>query len=207
MKLTRDLQLLTGATGSLGAHLLGQLVDLAMVSKVICLSRATSHAESLLRVRESLEKRKVTLPETSFAKIVSLAADINADRFGLAQTEYDDLSAEVTGVICNHWPVNFNLSLGSFQPHIRGAMNLLNLTQKAAHDARFYFSSSVGTSQNGPPRVPVEETFSRDPVTAGGMGYGQSKWVVEKIMERVAEQKGAKVGVMRIGQLVGDSQK
>lgn len=110
-------------------------------------------------------------------------------------------------MICNHWPVNFNLSLPSFQPHIKGAINLLNLTQAAAHDARFYFSSSVGTSQNGPPGVAVKETFSVDPITAGGMGYGQSKWVVEKIMEQVARDNHAKVGVMRIGQLVGDSKK
>jgi thioester reductase-like protein len=35
------------------------------------------------------------------------------------------------------------------------------------------------------------------------MGYGQSKWVVEKTLERAALEKNARVGVLRIGQLVG----
>jgi thioester reductase-like protein len=198
------LQLLTGATGSLGAHILADLVSSSLVAKVICLSRARSHEDSLARVRTSFEQRSRTVSDWS--KIESLSADINSDRLGLSSSEYEGLQRTVTAVICNHWPVNFNYSLASFAPHIQGAINLLNLTQTSADDARFYFSSSVGTSQ-GVPRDTIPETFSSDPATAGGMGYGQSKWVVEKIMERVGEKKGAKVGVFRIGQLVGDSQK
>ncbi|EEB87839.1 hypothetical protein MPER_14648, partial [Moniliophthora perniciosa FA553] len=64
--------LLTGATGSLGAHILHQLAS-SPIRKVICLSRATSHAESRHRVKHSLKQRMLPVPEDH--KWESYAAD------------------------------------------------------------------------------------------------------------------------------------
>jgi NAD(P)-dependent dehydrogenase (short-subunit alcohol dehydrogenase family) len=194
---------LTGATGSLGAHVLDRLTRRDDVSRVICLSRASNHSESLKRIHESLSLRQRVLTPSALAKITSLAADVGLDNLGLSHEEVSDVSANATHIIHNAWPVNFNLSLQSFVPHIQGAVNLIKLAQSARHKARFYFSSSVGTRQ-GRPDALVKEEFPDSPVTAGGMGYGRSKWVVEKIMEKV---KGIQVGVLRIGQLVGDTKR
>lgn len=97
------------------------------------------------------------------------------------------------------------LSIDSFDVHIGGAVNLLNLTLSSSKSVKpaFFFSSSVATRQGRGDPI-VEEGFSDSPETAGGMGYGRSKWVVEKVCER-AEKAGARVGVLRIGQLVGDT--
>jgi dTDP-4-dehydrorhamnose reductase len=191
--------ILTGATGSLGAHILDQLTRRSEVSKVICLSRASSHTDSLRRIRESLELRQRNLSALSLSKIHSLAADVNLSNLGLSSDELSTLSETTTHIIHNAWPVNFNLSLQSFEPHIQGVIHLLALAM--ASNAKFYFSSSVGTRQGRADGI-VKEDFPDSPVTAGGMGYGRSKWVVEKVMESV---KGD-VGVLRIGQLVGDTE-
>lgn len=53
-----DLQLLTGATGSLGAHILHILQKSPKVSKIVCLVRASSHQEAHYRVSRSLIARK-----------------------------------------------------------------------------------------------------------------------------------------------------
>lgn len=198
---------LTGATGSLGAHILENLINNPSVSKVICLSRGTSHQESLDRVVSSLSQRQRVLPSSSSSKIVSFAADVNRPDLGVSPSDLDLIRNEATAYIHNAWPVNFVLSLQSFEPHVGGAVNLINLAQtspKAVKPA-FFFSSSVGTRQ-GRYEAVVDEDFSDDPITAGGMGYGRSKWVVEKVMEK-AKEVGVRAGVLRIGQLVGDTDK
>ncbi|TYJ52933.1 hypothetical protein B9479_006444 [Cryptococcus floricola] len=198
---------LTGATGSLGAHLLDRLTRLPSVSKVICLSRAKSHADSLQRIHASLTQRLRILSPDALDKIVSYAADVNRPDLGLTEEEYEGLRNEVTGVIHNAWPVNFVLSLPSYAPHIAGATNLINLTLRSPHPTKpaFFFSSSVGTRQGQQDGV-VKEDFAAGPESATGMGYGRSKWVVEKIMERAGKETVARCGVLRIGQLAGDTE-
>ncbi|KAL1669339.1 hypothetical protein GGF50DRAFT_123191 [Schizophyllum commune] len=196
--------LLTGATGSLGAHILAQLTASPAVKKVVCLSRAKSHEDSLARVKDSLAQRKLSLTPEQAAKVVSYAANPNAEDLGLLQSEYDALSAEITSVIHNAWPVNFNLSLASYDEHVGGALHLINLALASTQGADFFFSSSISCRQAGPEeRVPEE--FSDSPSTAVGTGYARSKWVVEKLCQRAAE-KGVRVGVLRIGQMVGDTE-
>ena len=202
-----EVVVLTGATGSLGAHILENLVNNPAVSQVICLSRGATHEETVARVQSSLSQRQRILSSESSSKIVSFAADVNKSDLGLPTKDLEYIRQKATAYIHNAWPVNFVLSLQSFEPHIGGAVNILNLAQtspKAVKPA-FFFSSSVGTRQGRFEPV-ISEEFSDDAVTAGGMGYGRSKWVVEKVMER-AKEVGARAGVLRIGQLVGDTDK
>ncbi|WVR04609.1 hypothetical protein IAU60_001620 [Kwoniella sp. DSM 27419] len=202
-----EVVVLTGATGSLGAHILDQLVRQASVAKVICLSRAKSHEDSLRRVEDSLAQRLRQLSPEARAKIISFASDVNRPDLGLEPEQYEMLRLQSTAVIHNAWPVNFVLSIDSFDEHIGGAVNLLNLTLQSPKNTKpgFFFSSSVGTRQGRPDPV-VREDFPDVPQTAAGMGYGRSKWVVEKIMERAGQETAARCGVLRIGQLAGDTE-
>lgn len=91
-----DSQVLTGATGSLGAHILALLSAQTSVKKIICLSRASSHDDSLKRVKDSLKSRKLTVDES---KLVSYAANTNAELLGLSKEEYGSIRDEATIVI------------------------------------------------------------------------------------------------------------
>ncbi|KAJ7918788.1 L-aminoadipate-semialdehyde dehydrogenase [Mycena leptocephala] len=194
---------LTGASGSLGAHILNQLVSSSSVRKVICLSRAKSHEESVQRIIQSMTARKLPLPGD---KLVSYAANANAPLLGLTESEYNAVREEVTDVIHNAWPVNFVLSLESYDEHVGGAVNLINLclASSYAEPAAFFFSSSISCRQ-GAPDATCTEDFASTPSTAAGTGYARSKWVVEKLCQRAAASSGVPVGVLRIGQMVGDS--
>lgn len=203
---------LTGATGSLGAHILDQLTRRSSVARVICLSRASSDAESLERVQASLQQRQRTLAPEAWSKVLSFAADVNnTSRLGLTTETYEMIRASATAIVHNAWPVNFNLSLPSFEPHIGGAVNLVNLAQSSERAVKptVFFSSSVSTVQGGKffEARTCPEDFMTEAGTAAGMGYGRSKWCVEKILEKAAKEKQARVGVFRIGQLVGDTEK
>lgn len=195
---------LTGATGSLGAHILARLAASPDVAEIVCLSRASSHDESLARVRESLARRQ--LPASALDKVTSLASDVNRADLGLTRDELAALQLRASHVIHNAWPVNFVLGFESYEPHIGGAVHLLNLARR--NGAHFYFSSSVATRQGRQePGGVVDERVGDSPATAAGTGYGRSKWVVEKLCERAvttSQQTGA-VGILRIGQLVGDT--
>lgn len=203
---TGEVVVLTGATGSLGAHILVQLLRKPEVHKVICLSRAESDKDSLQRIHDSLSRRLCSIDDKSRDKIVSYAADVNVPNLGLTPEVYDTLRREATAIIHNAWPVNFVLSIESFDEHIGGAVNLLNLTLASPRSKKpaFFFSSSVASSLDTQDAV-VPEAFSESP-QAATMGYGQSKWVVEKICERAAETTNARTGILRIGQLVGDTE-
>lgn len=82
-------------------------------------------------------------------------------------------------------------------------MNLC-LQSPYAEPAAFYFSSSISCRQ-GSPDATCTEDYSSSPSTAAGTGYAQSKWVVEKLCQKAADATGLPVGVLRIGQMVGDS--
>ena len=92
-------QVLTGATGSLGAHILARLLASSAVEKIICLSRAKSHEDSRTRLKDSLSQRKLSIPADFDSKVISYAADVNDDLLGLTQDEYDGTKASVTHVI------------------------------------------------------------------------------------------------------------
>ncbi|GAA5860908.1 hypothetical protein JCM8547_003885 [Rhodosporidiobolus lusitaniae] len=191
--------LLSGATGSLGANQLSQLLGKPEVKKVFALVRAKSDEDAAARVTASLAEKG--LPGGDDSRIVALASDFSQDRLGLSKERYSELEQEVTFA----WSVNFNLSIVSFEPHIRGVVNLINLCLSSSRLAAFYFASSVSAvaAYHGEGDVPEEVTD--DPNDAQGMGYARSKWVVEKICQIASETTPVRAVVLRVGQMVGST--
>lgn len=113
-------QVLTGATGSLGAHILYQLVSSSNVRKVICLSRAKSHEESVQRVAESMKARKLPPPDN---KLLSYAANVNAPLLGLTETEYNLIRDEVTDVIHASALFSFQLTTHCFSERVASELH------------------------------------------------------------------------------------
>ena len=87
-------------------------------------------------------------------------------------------------VIHNAWRLDFNLRLASFEPSIRGTRNLIDLASQSEYSSalRFIFISSVAVSQGwdrGKRLFPEEVQI--DPSTAVGGGYGEAKYVCERV--------------------------
>lgn len=190
---TEQVILVTGATGSLGAHAVAALLRRPGV-RVICLSRAASHSASRTRLEESFAARRL---EPDWTRIESYASDLTLPDLGLGE-DLARIRDSVTGVLHLAWPVNFAAALGSFEPSVAGTVNLLNLAQASplAVKPGFLFASSVGALQAS--NSTVAEDVSSRPQDAGATGYARSKWVVENVLART---RGT---VLRIGQLVGD---
>jgi thioester reductase-like protein len=107
----------TGATGSLGAHVVAQLIVQDRVKKVYCPVRASSSFNAGIRVIRSLRERSLyhNLPLAARRKIVALPSNFGNAQLGLDKETYSQISSEITSLIHCAWSVNFNLGLGSFE--------------------------------------------------------------------------------------------
>ncbi|GAC98281.1 NRPS-like enzyme [Pseudozyma hubeiensis SY62] len=202
---------LTGSTGSLGAHLVDQLARINQVETVICLDRAKNDEDARKRTEDSLLTRGLgkldRLASSTSTTIMCLAAELAEPQLGLQDSSWKLLSSKTTCVIHNGWPVNFNMAVQSFRSPILGSVNLINLVAQSPATARprFIFSSSISTIA-GKICSQVDEEYPVDIGDAANMGYGRSKWVVEKLCEYAQQHigDGFDAVIARIGQMVGD---
>ncbi|KAH8088908.1 putative aminoadipate reductase [Cristinia sonorae] len=194
--------LLTGSTGGLGSHLLSTLLADERISRVYTLDRGTDIKR---RLRASFEDRGIHIEVLNSPKLTVLSADYGLHGLGLSHEVLSEIQLSVTHIIHNAWRVDFNISLGSFESHIRGTRYLLNFASTCKHDVRFLFSSSISSvARWDATKGAVPEEVSLDPGSAGTNGYGQSKYVVERILNN-ATQKGYATTALRIGQIAGSA--
>ncbi|PYI12331.1 putative NRPS-like enzyme [Aspergillus sclerotiicarbonarius CBS 121057] len=197
--------LLTGTTGSLGVYILSQLLQQASVKKVFCLVRASSVPNALDRVLSSLSSR--SLPIVNAYKIAAFASVLGDENLGLLATTIDELRGSLTHVIHAAWAVNFTVGVCSFEQHIKGIQNLINLclSSERPSPAEFYFCSSISAAAG----TPLPATISEGPIPelahAQNMGYARSKLVAERIIHAAAKTTGMVSKVLRLGQIVGDT--
>ncbi|GJN69830.1 putative NRPS-like protein biosynthetic cluster [Purpureocillium lilacinum] len=209
--------LLTGATGFLGAYLLGLLRRRQGVSRIYCLVRASTGEEARDRVSESQVRRGFpALPRGDDAgsapcQVVCLPFDSARDHLELAAGDRQMVVEDTTVIIHGAWPVNFTLPLSSFENQFSTLSELLALAVE--NDARLYFISSVAaaSSTDAPS---ITERISDDPSHASALGYARSKWVAERMCSEAnrilaqtlskGQPSAAMASVIRIGQLCGD---
>lgn len=205
--LMHPIQVVTGVTGSLGAHVAHQLCKDPSITRVYCLVRAISASQADSRIRSSLLQRRVfhELNWTERNKLVALPFDQTDELLGLSQNMYKEIAQNLRAVIHCAWSVNFNLNLSSFTDCISGVQNLIGLCRaaKMVGSATFSFCSSVSAVSRCE-ISPVPETVARYE-WAQKMGYAQSKAVAENICERAAIEAGVDTRILRIGQIVSDT--
>ncbi|KAF9478063.1 putative aminoadipate reductase [Pholiota conissans] len=198
--------ILTGSTGYLGSQLLEGLLLDERISKVYAVNRPGRDGDSvterhLKRFREKgLDDGLLTSP-----KLTCLETDASAENLGLPESTYAELSASANVIIHNAWRLDFNLSLVSFESNIRGTYNLIKLARSGGHakDVKFIFTSSVGIAQSWDQSAgPYPEEILTDAKYAAGSGYGESKYVVE----RVLTTSGINFAAVRLGQIAGSDE-
>ncbi|KAK8196824.1 hypothetical protein IWZ00DRAFT_183202 [Phyllosticta capitalensis] len=201
-----DVVLLTGATGTLGAHILSQLLQVPHVRAVYCLVRAKSESAAMERVTSTLSAKLLSLSNAD--KVIAVPSDLSKADLGLEPETFSHLQSTVTTVIHSAWAVNFNLGVSSFENHhIRGTWNLLRLCHSVpfARPARFSFVSSVSAAAGTPAPAVVREALVDNPAHAQNMGYARSKYVTEHIVRAAAASTGQQARVLRTGQIVFDT--
>ncbi|EXJ84558.1 hypothetical protein A1O3_05227 [Capronia epimyces CBS 606.96] len=225
--------LLTGATGSLGAHILAVLVERPDVELVYCPVRGPEPGR---RLKDSFDKRMLGSLQHKYyeekVRVISMNIDTSTNigtnvstssevgkpeetepepepQFGLSldPNTREGLLDKLTLIIHAAWPVNFQLGLASFKPHLRHLQSLiqLSLDVRSPRPARIYFCSSMGVALTTRGQKSIPEQPIMDFRQGLGNGYTQSKLVAEYVMQNAAEHFGAWACNLRIGQVVGDT--
>lgn len=179
-----------------------ELLNDDSVSTVFCLTRRKSPLPAILN---SLAEKELHITSEQASKIVALTSALNQPDFGLDQELITRMRRSVTQVLHVAWPVNFNIHLAQFEPHIRGLYNLLqfSLSVEQPQPAVIMFCSSVSTAL-GSTSTEIPEALVD--LGAAYMGYGQSKLTGEHIVS-AAHKLGARAYSLRIGQVSGHSKK
>ncbi|CAK5265509.1 unnamed protein product [Mycena citricolor] len=194
-----EVVLLTGSTGGLGSHLLEILLKHPSIRRVYALNRYSSRATSASRQSAAFLERgldqKLLLDPDRLVFLEGTAADLETSIF-------ETLHNTVSVIIHNGWTLDFNKSLASFEPHIKGTRNLVDLALASNTGVRFLFTSSVGTAAGWDPRQgPFPEELQPCSSAALGLGYGESKYVAERIIAA----SGLDATSFRIGQICGSA--
>ncbi|KAJ6002607.1 acetyl-CoA synthetase-like protein [Penicillium sp. IBT 35674x] len=180
--------ILTGSTGQLGTYMLDALLKSPGVKHVYCLNRDD-------RARDRQQER----------------ADLSQADLGLQPEQLQKLQQSATLVIHNAWPVNFNLSLASFKPHLRGVVNLINFSGQGTYSPRLLFISSISSTIGHHTDTGLTPESLVTTTTPAPNGYANSKYVAENLLAHAAQQSSdslasphvGQVAVARVGQVAG----
>lgn len=185
-------------------------MKLAHVNRVWCLTRASSPLEAQIRVLGTLSAKGISgLTESHLKKISSVPSDLSRPDLGLSDQAICELKMTLTTVIHSAWAVNFNLGVRSFEAHhIQGTYNLLKFCQSTdtIQPAQLFFCSSISAAAGTPIPATVSETYIDNLAYAQNMGYARSKIVTEHIVKAAVQNGGMKAKVLRLGQIVGDTE-
>ncbi|KDQ07647.1 hypothetical protein BOTBODRAFT_180516 [Botryobasidium botryosum FD-172 SS1] len=200
-----EVAMLTGSTGGVGSAVLAHLVALPSFSRIYAFNRKSRDGVSVKqRQLEALEDRGLDTSIVNSDKVIFVEGDTTAEDLGISPELYSEIRDSVTCIIHNAWRVDFALSLSSFEPLIKGTRNLVDLALMSPHPtpARVLFTSSVSVVMNWTAPTPVPEDTLED-TTAIVMGYGESKWVSERILQIAGEVTALRPVVVRLGQMSG----
>ncbi|KAG1870691.1 putative aminoadipate reductase [Suillus subalutaceus] len=177
--------ILTGSTGGLGSYLLADLLQREDVSVVYAFNRPSKGASIQQRQEDGFKDRGLDFTLLQSDKLVYTETDTSNDHLGLDEELYQKIRTSVTVIIHNAWRLDFNLALSSFDSHVRGMRNLIDLALSSPRHPkpRFMFASSVSSAQSwGREKGPFPEEVEYDAGIAVGLGYGASKYVSERIL-------------------------
>ncbi|KAJ6500294.1 hypothetical protein DFH09DRAFT_944969 [Mycena vulgaris] len=194
--------LVTGTTGALGSYILADLLGRLEISIVYALNRPGASIED--RQRTSFRNNGIDVQLLSSPRLRLIEGDFMMPAFGLASAEYREMREKITCIIHNAWQVDFNISLSSLEPCISGTRNLVDfaLSSVQVQPPRFIFVSTAGVFRNLTAPIALEQSIP-DAKTSAGLGYGESKWVTEQMLESAGQKTALNPVVVRPGQLSG----
>ncbi|KAJ7236073.1 acetyl-CoA synthetase-like protein [Mycena haematopus] len=200
---TGHVVLLTGSTGGLGSHILEILLSLPAIERVYAFNRPGRIPVSE-RQREAFVDRGLDITLLASEKLMYLEGDTTKEDLGLPLHIWTTLRDTTTVIIHNAWTLDFNKTLSSFEPHVKGTRNLIDSARQSlnARGVRFLFTSSIASAQSWDQNLgPFPEELQLNANVAVGNGYGESKYVSERILAA----SGLEATSFRIGQITGSA--
>ena len=210
--------LITGASGSLGSHLVDAIAR-SDVKRVVCLNRHHK-TEAYLRQKEAMTEKSILSFDEIRPKLLVLQTDASKPLLGLSDSEYDGLVNQVTHIIHNAWPMSVKRPLEGFESQFQIMRNLIDLAWSAvcSRSDGFRFSFQLVSSIS----VVGNYNLTQEPKNGNGVkvpekrhgiesvmpsGYGDAKWGCERMLDETLHKYSDRFRpmVVRLGQIAGSS--
>lgn len=201
---------LTGVTGFLGAFIMSALLERFPDGYVYCLVRAKDQDAATARVKDNLE-RHLLWKDEYLERFCALNGDLGLKNLGLDEDRWDALAESLDIIIHNgalvHWVYPYEKLKA---PNVMGTVEALRLaTTHKLKPFHFVSSTSVLDTDHYVNLLNIGKSVLESDDLEGSReglqsGYGQSKWVAEKLILR-AQARGVPATIIRPGYIVGDS--
>ena len=210
---------LTGATGFLGTFILRDLLSRQnRIQKVICHVRAKSIEKALDRLKDSCEARGTWTDDwLRQSRVEVVLGDLESTRLGLSDRDWEKVASEADVILHNgalvHWVYPYSRLRAA---NVLATLNVLSLAQ---HDhpksitfisttavfetPKYYIDLSDACIARGGGGVPESEPLDGS-MQGLSSGYGQSKWVAERILME-ASRRGLRTSIVRPSYILGDT--
>lgn len=206
--------LITGATGSLGSHLVGHLARLPAVATILCLNRTKGKNGEACQL-DALQAKGIYLEQAEIAKIHVIQTDTSKPDLGLCPKQIDFVLRHITHIVHNAWPMSISRTIDAFKPQFQTLRNLLDLAAQivagrpVSQPVCFQFISSIATvgrysRRTGQNRVPESRVGADSTLCTG---YSEAKLVCEYMLDETLHRfpSHSRAMVVRIGQISGSS--
>jgi len=195
--------LLTGATGFLGAHLLGELLA-ATDARVWCLVRAQGDADARARIAAAAARYELAAPPED--RVVPITGDLAEPGLGLSPETFRELARDIDVIYHVGAQVNFVYPYQALRAaNVAGTREVIRLAGESRAIPVHYVSTTAvlaGLGVSGV-REATEETPLGHPERLR-MGYVETKYVAEELL-RNASRAGLPVAIYRPLDIVGSA--
>ncbi len=194
---------ITGATGFVGAYTLSALMK-RMQSPFICLVRASSDEAAQERLLNTWKELGLPHPEQLAMRVRAIAGELSRPRFGLSEERWNELCATIGTVMHIGAEIDWIKPYSSLKPvNLEGTREAVRLCCQAS--TPMHYVSTLGVfALAEDTRLPFGEDEDLRDGEKLQLGYTQSKWAAEKLLEH-ARARGLPVTVYRPGFVGGDS--
>lgn len=194
---------LTGTTGAMGMYLLAELLKSPMISKIYCLNRSPLAEKQW---HDNLTQRGISIPSHG-ARLKFVTVNFGLENLGLDHSNHSNLIEEFDLIVHTAWKVDFNQALSSFTENIESVLTLANWSISSPRQPRIVFVSSISSVGPWNPTYNfgqgIPEAAIRELDAALDLGYGESKQISERLLDKAATNSQASVTLLRVGQVGG----
>ncbi|GKZ26995.1 putative NRPS-like protein biosynthetic cluster [Aspergillus brasiliensis] len=190
----RQIILLTHSVNGVGPYILDTLLKHPSVAHIYCLSKVEDgRAQQINTNRIRNLKAKLDPLNVTF-----LNADLSQKELGLSPDIFESLQRSITMIIHSEWAINLVWSFSSFEPHLRGLVNLLEFCAVSNTRPHLFWVSSIAGPlvMHGDPATLPEQTVQRTLPSING--YGESRYVGERILQYAHERLGLHISIARL---------